>query len=358
MGAAIALSAVGAACGGDSSSDRDELIDEIAATVEMERERTGAPGIDVAIEFADGEVWTEQFGVSDLDAETALAPGLTWPLRSVTKSFTVNALLQLADDEVLALTDTVDTYVDGVERGDEITLFLLADMSSGLPEYANAAFVEDFVADVTRDFSDAELLSYIDGEPLLFEPGAEHVYINTNTLLLGMVIEAATGQSLDTYLQEEILDPLGLASTVYAPNAADIAESVPTGYQPDDDGPSAAPLTFGVFGGAGAMAATIDDLLAWGPALALGEGVEDGGDAQRADARPLDEGPEYDSYGLGIGELEGWWGHTGEGLGYTALVMYDPDSDTTVAITANISNLDEHVPTSLFRALVPLLDEQ
>ncbi|WP_040494736.1 serine hydrolase domain-containing protein [Ilumatobacter nonamiensis] len=354
----IVLGAVVLGCGSDSAStEREDTIAALADAVTEEMERTGAPGMEVAVRFGDGEEWIEQFGIGDVESGTEVAGGMTWPLRSVTKSFVVDVLLELADEGVVSLDDTVDEYVDGVEADTDITLRELADMSSGLPEYANEKFVTAFLDDVSRSFTDEELLAFVDGDPLDFEPGTEHVYVNTNTLLVGMIVAAATDESVGDLLRSRIFDPLGLETALYAPTASDIAGSVPTGYQSNDGALVEAPLTFGVFGGSGAMAATIEDLLAWGPVLADGGLLADGGDEQRSIARPLDAGPEYDSYGLGIGHIDGWWGHTGEGLGYTALVMSDTESGMTVAVVTNISDLadDEHLPTTLFRRFATIL---
>lgn len=66
---------------------------------------------------------------------------------------------------------------------------------------------------------------------------------------------------------------------------------------------------------------------------ALGEGVLLKPQTQQARVagQPLEKGPEYDVYGQGIGTLEGWVGHTGEGFGHTVLVMHNPESGATVA---------------------------
>jgi D-alanyl-D-alanine carboxypeptidase len=46
-------------------------------------------------------------------------------------------------------------------------------------------------------------------------------------------------------------------------------------------------------------------------------------------------GPEYDRYGLGIGILGDWWGHTGSGIGWQVATMYDPRSRATIAVMVN-----------------------
>jgi len=72
--------------------------------------------------------------------------------------------------------------------------------------------------------------------------------------------------------------------------------------------------------------------------------------------RPKRACPEYDKYGLGIGKLSGWIGHTGEYIGYTSLVMYEPDSGSVVVILMNIFGVGEHVPTKVFKEFAEVLN--
>lgn len=300
------------------------------------------------------ERWETAVGVSDTDAGTPMTTGLRWPIRSITKSFTVTLVLQLVDEGSVSLDDTVDRWIDGVPNGDRITVRELAAMESGLADYTNAAFIDDFVADPERVFTDDELIAYATAEPARADPGADRVYTNVNTLLLGRIVESVTGKSFHDVLQDRILGPLGLEQTTY-PVAPDDWTTDEVGYAPDGDVLDTQPVNFSVFGPAGAMISTTDDLARWGPSLATGSLVDAETQTRRREGGPLAEGPEYDTYGLGIGALDGWWGHTGEGFGFTALVMNDPRIATTVVVVMNVSQLDEHAPTTLFRRLAPQL---
>jgi len=334
--------------GADELEQLEQLVDGTAAAEDV-------PGVLVGVRWPDGAEWIHAAGVRDLSTGVAMDPETQWPARSITKSFTITALLRLEEDGDISLDDTIDRYVDGVPGGDEVTLAQMALMTSGLPDYTNERFAAAFVEDPARVFEDSELLAFVEGEALEAEPGAEHRYINTNTLVLGMALAEVTGATVGEVL-DRVTEPLGLDATRYRPAPGSV--DAPTGYQPDGASLAEVPLTFGVFGAAGAMATDLDDLLSWGEALGRGTGLEPGRAASRTEAAaPLLDGPEYDRYGLGIGELDGWWGHTGEGLGYSALVMNHPASGTTVAIFANVSNLEGgHVPTQLFRLMVPLLE--
>lgn len=330
------------------------LTDELADVVDSTVDELGAPGAVVVVTTPD-ETWEAAVGVTDLDTEEPMSQGLRWPIRSITKSFTTTLVLQLADEGELSLDDTIDTWVPDVPGGDRITLRQLGEMTSGLADYTTQAWVDDFVADPTREFTVDELIAYGTAEAPVAEPGAERVYTNLNTLLLGKVVEAVTGEPFAVALDERILAPLDLDGTVYPTDAAEWATDV-TGYAPDDGGPlTDQPVNYSVFGPAGAMIATTDDLATWGRALADGDLLDAATQQERREGGVLEEGPEYDLYAFGIGEVDGWWGHTGEGFGFTALVMHQADTDTTVVVAMNASQLESHGPTTLFRRLSPLL---
>jgi D-alanyl-D-alanine carboxypeptidase len=334
-----------------TQADLQAALDQAMATYDV-------PGAVVGVYVPGHGSWVSVTGVADTATQAPVSADETWPLRSITKSFTVTLVLQLVDDGELSLDDTVGQYVDGVPNGDRITIRELANMTSGLAEYTNEAFIDDFVADPTRVFTLDELNAYAFADPPQFEPGAEHVYTNTNTNVLGSVVEAVTGQPFDQVLEERILRPLGLDATAYLADGSPWAEPHATGYQPDDGTLAEQPENFTVFGPAGAMVTTLDDERVWAEALAEGTLLQPATQAARLEGAPLEKGPEYDQYALGIGEIEGWWGHTGEGFGFTALTMHDPESGATVVIFMNLASTPDksHPPTKLFRQMVPIID--
>jgi D-alanyl-D-alanine carboxypeptidase len=96
----------------------------------------------------------------------------------------------------------------------------LAGMSSGNADYVGQEFVEDFQADPNKIFTLDEPNSYALGRPARFAPGTRRIYTNSNTNLLGVVIEKGTGKSFKDFLRERILEPLGLKNTHYLVDAA------------------------------------------------------------------------------------------------------------------------------------------
>src|SRR5215213_2380602 len=152
-------------------------------------------------------------------SEEPMTPDVHHRIGSVTKTFTISLLLQAAAEGLLSLDDTIDQYVDGVPNGDEITLRQMANMTSGIASYSfNEQFQEDLVSDPQRIWRPEELVQFGIADSPAFDPGTEFQYSNTNTVLLGIVLEQVTGKSIGELYRERIIEPLGLQQTSF-PNA-------------------------------------------------------------------------------------------------------------------------------------------
>ncbi len=317
----------------------------------------GVPGAAVGVWVPGEGSWVTAAGRADLEQDEPVTTEMTWPLRSVTKSYTVTLILQLVDEGRITLDDTIGTYVDGVTDGDTITLRQLADMSSGNADYTGDAFVAAFQQDPERIFTLDELNGFVLGQPARFDPGTEKIYTNANTNLLGAVVEKVTGQPFADVLQQRILTPLGQQSTHYLVDAGAWTAPHPVGYAPGEAGPQPQPTNLSVFGPAGSMITDLDDARVWGEVLATGALLQPATQAKRLQGAPLQQGPPYDLYALGVGETDGWWGHNGEGFGFTAAVFHQPTSGATIVVFMNESNLvpKVHPADQLFRRLAAVL---
>ena len=315
------------------------------------------PGAAVGVWVPGEGAWTVAAGVADIETGEPTDLDMAWPLRSITKSYTVTLLLQLVDEGEVSLDDTIGEYVDGVTDGDEITLRELAEMSSGNADYTDDDFLVAFTDDPERVFTLDELNAFMLGKPAQFAPGTEKIYTNANTNLLGAVIEEVTGEEFADVLDERILEPLGLDDTRYIVDATQWTEPHALGYAPDSGTLAPQPLNLSIFGPAGSMITTLDDARVWGQTLATGTLLQPATQAERLEGAPLDAGPPYGDYALGIGETDGWWGHNGEGLGFTAAVFHDLETGATVAVFMNESNLADkaHPADQMFRRVAQIL---
>jgi D-alanyl-D-alanine carboxypeptidase len=315
------------------------------------------PGAAVGVWVPGKGTWIGTAGLADLKTKAPVTKDMLWPLRSITKSFTVTLILQLADEGKLSLDDPIDKYVRGVTDGAAITLRELAGMSSGNADYVGQEFLEDFEADPDKIFTLDELNSYALGRPARFAPGTRRIYTNANTNLLGAVIEEVTGKPFEDVLSARILEPLGLKNTYYLVDAKQWPEPHAIGYEPVDGVLTPEPANLSIYGTAGAMVSNLDDLRVWAVTLATGSLLKPATQNERLQGAPLEEGPPYDRYALGIGETGGWWGHNGEGFGFTAAMFHNSSSGATVVVFMNEAQAvpKGHPADQMFRRFAEIL---
>ncbi|HEY8900639.1 MAG TPA: serine hydrolase domain-containing protein [Chthoniobacterales bacterium] len=316
------------------------------------------PGIIVGIWGPAGDFTLIRHGTADIATGAPMARANTQRIGSITKSFTVTRLLQLADEGKLSLDDPIDKYVPGLRNGDA-TLRELANMTSGIFNYTeDQPFIIDFVFHPTKTWTDRQIVAVANRHKPYFKPGDGWHYSNTNTVLLGMVIERVTGNPLRTEITRHLIRPLGLDHTSY-PTGVFLPSPFTHGYATLDADVGRVDLTESSpsgSSGAGAMISTLDDIHIWGRSLARGSLISRSAQLERL--RMVDSasgvGPFYDRYGLALGRIDGWIGHTADILGYQSLVMHNLVADETVVIFVNASNPD-HIPTELFQKMTPLL---
>ncbi|MFZ3454464.1 serine hydrolase domain-containing protein [Arthrobacter sp. 7Tela_A1] len=334
----------------------DQMQTALQDRLDQVLERYGVPGAAAGVWLPGEGTWQAAAGTADVAGAVPVSHGMAWPLRSITKSYTVTLLLQLADQGLLSLDDAVGQYLDGVTNGDRITLRQLAEMSSGNADYTGEAFAAEYGQDPARLFTLQELNGFVLGEPAQFEPGTQRVYTNANTNLLGAVIEKVTGQPYSEVLSERILEPLQLRGTRYLTDTADWTQPHPTGYIEQEGEVEAQMENPSIFAAAGSLFSTLEDTRAWAEALATGALLDADTQEIRLAGAPLQAGPPYDQYALGIGKTGGWWGHNGEGVGFTSAAFHDPASGATIVVFMNESNVpDVHPADEAFRSFAEVL---
>jgi len=310
-------------------------------------------------EFGDA---TFRFGSRVLGGNELPATSDHYRIGSITKTMTATVILQLAQEGKVSLDDPISKYRADVPNGDTITIAQLLDMRSGLAGYTeNPVFGRAVDEDPERIWSPEELLALAFSAPALSAPGTTWQYSNTNYVLLGLVMEDVTGQTVPELFQQRIFDPLGLDSTVMpALDDASIPAAYAHGYQfgtaqqifrPDpallaDEQQEAAdgellPTDWSgaspsVAWTAGSAISTADDLVVWAKALVDSGLLDAEMQAQRlASIQPLDPAqPDGPAYGSGMVRGGSYYGHAGQIAGYESQVIRDPETDTTIVVLA------------------------
>jgi D-alanyl-D-alanine carboxypeptidase len=297
-----------------------------------------APGAIVGVRSPEG-TWRAAYGTADPATGEPMAVGMHTRIGSVTKTFTGSVLLQLEHEGLLSLDDHVDEYVDHIPNGREITLRELATMTSGLASYTQGPLVlDEFFSDPSRVFTPEELVAAGAHDSPVADPGEQFDYSNTNTVLLGLVIEQVTGKPIGEVFAERVFEPLGLENTSWPGVSSALPEPYAHGFtlQQGDLPPVAEPIDATEWNPswaftAGELVSDLDDLLTYGRALGTGQGlVSEAGQTER-----LESFPGVAGYGIALGCVDGWVGHTGELPGYNTSVFYDTTTDTTVVVQVN-----------------------
>lgn len=151
-------------------------------------------------------------GWHDREAKIAAKPQAIFKLASIAKLYDAVAVTKLVSDGLLSLDKTVADYlpelVGKIEHADKITLRLMIEHRSGIPNFTNAA---NFWANPTDTYE--ESLALILGKPANFKPDEDYEYCNTNYLLINKIMDDALGYSNFQFIQDRILKPLNLKNT-------------------------------------------------------------------------------------------------------------------------------------------------
>ncbi len=236
--AALTAPILAAACSDttarENQQDLDERLDQAAE--ELAAMPGGPPGvIVVAQRGSDRTVHTA--GVAELGAEDPPALEDHMRIASVAKAFSGATVLSLVDEGVMSLDDTIAERLPELPAAwGDVTVRQLLNHTSGLPDFTLFdAFKEAVVASLEEAPPPAELVGYVEDEPLDFPSGTRYQYSNTDNIVVGLMIEAATDQSYVDVLTEEVLEPLGLDDTSL-PTGTELADPYIHGYQIDEAG--------------------------------------------------------------------------------------------------------------------------
>ena len=189
--------------------------------------------------------------------------------------------------------------------------------------------------------------------PASFPAGTQVQYSNTNTVLLGMVIEQITGKPVAEVFRTNLLQPLGMTQTSFPGLSADLPKPHLDGIteQGKPEGAGQGRHHWNPSWGftAGEMISTLDDLRVWTVALGTGAGlVSEAMQAEREKSTLSTVPPNNveQTYALGFFTRYGWWGHNGSLPGYTTFAAYQPNSKTSIVVMVNSDITSEQQPTA------------
>jgi CubicO group peptidase (beta-lactamase class C family) len=303
----------------------------------------------VALVTRAGTVRTERVaGLADAAAGVPCTPRTRFQLCSISKQFAAVAALLLAEDGRLALDDPVDRWLPGgAPQWSGVTLHHLLSHTAGVPHWLEAPGL-----DPAEPTPVTERLKAIQAAPLRTAPGQAWHYSSPGFVLVGLIVERASGQPYAQFLTERILDPLDLTATSIG---GPPPEPAARGYR---DGQPVTPFDLAAMAGTGDIWSTAADLAQFTAVLHGGNLITDESlHAMLTPHAPIEDDDEtlittgY-GYGMftGIFAGEAAYYHPGDNPGYQSLSVWLPDLAVSLVVLAN----DESVSmTDLLRQLLP-----
>jgi D-alanyl-D-alanine carboxypeptidase len=281
-------------------------------------------------------------GVAQKSPHEPMQADLRFRIGSITKTFVATVVLQLAAEHDLSLDDTVDHWLPGlVPRGKRITVRMLLNHTSGIPEYMlYEPNIDVYAKDRAYYWSPRELIQSAWSASPVSPPG-DFSYSNTNYLLLGEIVKKATGNGIGLEIAERIVRPLELEDTLFptgpnvpGPHAHGYTRQYPfltTSGKPVDT----TVMSPSISGAAGAMISNAADLDRFLRALVSGDLLPP---ASLRAMKPT-SGSRDGGYGLGLGraglDCGSMLGHNGDVFGYTSVAMVSDDGNQGLVLLLN-----------------------
>jgi CubicO group peptidase (beta-lactamase class C family) len=313
--------------------------DEVAATLDALLTKlypADAPGAAV-ISVRDGRtVLRKAYGMADLELGVPLQPDMVFRIGSMTKQFTAVAVLLLAEEGKLAVSDPITKFLpDYPTGGKTITVEQLLTHTSGIKSYTD---MPDFLANIRKDYTTRELIDHFKDQPAEFEPGAQYKYDNSGYFLLGAIVEQASRMGSEAFLKQRIFDVVGMKQTSLDSTSRVIPRRARGYSKTGDTWTNADWISMTQPYAAGAIVSTVDDLAAWDAALYTGKLLRPETLATATTPHRLKDGKpiEY-GYGWQSGQWEGFTviQHGGGINGFVSMGIRVPERKAYVAVLSN-----------------------
>ena len=298
---------------------------------------TDQPGAAVLVAKGGEIVFLDAVGRADLELGVALAPDMVFEIGSITKQFTATAIMMLAEEGKLSVSDPITRHLpDYPSYGDSITIEHLLTHTSGIVSYTG---IPGYMrTEVHKDVSVQQLIDVFKDLPVEFAPGERYVYSNSGYILLGAIVEAASGMRYEEFVEQRIFQPLGMKHSYYGCSGCIIPRRA-SGYEAGEGGyANQRYLSFSQPYAAGSLMMTVEDLYRWTRALFGGELVSSGSLERMTTPFVLNNGDSTSyGYGLSTDDVRGHRAirHGGGIFGFRTHAIYLPEDDVFVAVFSN-----------------------
>src|SRR6056297_496596 len=317
----------------------------------------GFPGATAAYKWIDGREGVAATGLADVEASIPMTSDSRMLAASIGKTFVGAIAVSLIHDGVLEADTPISKWLADrdwfarLPNHERITLRHLLTHRSGLP---NHVYMDEFAAEVSQRMIDNTLpiapdslvMFVLDKDPL-FNADEGWAYTDTGYILVGLIIEEATGRDIYSIIEEQFLAPLNLHST--SPSDRYVLPGLAAGYAAENS--LGFPVKTTTPGGrmvwhpgiewtGGGLISTSADLASWGAELFGGDALPEEALGLLLDAKPVDPSTDEILYGMGVAAYKNGaygtvYGHRGWIPGYTSSLRYYKEYGVAIAFQIN-----------------------
>jgi CubicO group peptidase (beta-lactamase class C family) len=258
-------------------------------------------------------IFEEAFGIADRENGTPNTVDTKFNVGSINKSFTALAVRLLLAEGKVALDDTIGKFLPDYPNktaAERVTVRHLLDMSSGIGDFFGDRFA---AADKEKIRGLADYLPFFADRPLAFEPGHGNLYSNGGYIVLGLIIEKASGVDYYAFVRDRVFQPAGMGDSGWTPKNVPLDKRAVGYVREETSWRSNYDTLPGIGSSAGGGHSTARDLLKYTIALETG------------------------AYGAAWADDGGGLGIAGGAPGINAALEWMPDERWTIIVMANLS---------------------
>jgi CubicO group peptidase (beta-lactamase class C family) len=322
------------------AQDLSQKVDSLFAAWDT----PNSPGCALGV-IRDGEfIYKRGYGMASLEHKVPISPTTVFLIGSASKMFTAAAVLLAEGQGHLSLDDDIRTYLPEIpDYSDTITIRQLLGHTSGIRGYYNVLGLAG--TPVENVFTNEQFLALLARQKgLNFKPGTDYGYTASSYVLLGLIVERATGSSLSLFAEENVFRPLGMEHTHFHDDRFHVVESRANAYTSRGDGEFAFAWwsNYATVGSSGVYT-TVEDLYLWDQNYYANKlGLPDLVDRLLTPGT-LSDGTEL-GYAAGhhVGEYRGlpFFGHGGSTMGFRAFYVQFPEQRFSVICLCNLLSID------------------
>jgi D-alanyl-D-alanine carboxypeptidase len=351
---------------------QDSLETKVDRYVMEQMQKSFTPGIGIAV-IKDGNVLLKKgYGLCNVELAVFTDPNSVFQLLSITKQFTAAAVMLLIQSGKLSMDSPVSKYLEGLPSSwRTITIRQLLTHTSGIVDLTD---VHPYFEQIREDAPPMQLIKPLYKLDLLFQPGTQWRYSNTNYFLLGLLIEKLSGQTYERFLEQSLFEPLHM----YATKVNDSRDVIPyrvSGYHWLGENAELEPQMISGYHGrknilqnaiyisptrlwaAGGLVSSVNDLVKWDSALTNHLLINKKSYEQMIQPGRLLTGLEV-NYGLGneLFVIHGHRvaGHQGGGMAFnTCYLRFDDDRVSVIVLCNQTTGPSKQMATHIASLIIP-----